>query len=55
VTATQTPSVDLEVTGLTLGYGDRHVIEDLDLSIPPGRVTAIVGPTPAASRPCCDR
>ena len=44
MTATQTPSVDLEVTGLTLGYGDRHVIEDLDLSIPPGRVTAIVGP-----------
>ena len=28
---------------LTLGYGDRTVIEDLDLSLLPGRVTAIVG------------
>lgn len=28
---------------LRLGYGDRTVIEDLDLIVPPGRVTAIVG------------
>ncbi|MEA5052949.1 MAG: ABC transporter ATP-binding protein [Propionicimonas sp.] len=28
---------------LSLGYGDRVVIEDLELAVPPGRVTAIVG------------
>ncbi|TYP90664.1 ABC transporter ATP-binding protein [Blastococcus xanthinilyticus] len=28
---------------LTLGYGERTVIEDLDLVVPPGRITAIVG------------
>ncbi|MFF4173119.1 ABC transporter ATP-binding protein [Streptomyces sp. NPDC001744] len=44
-----TPSKDtlptaLHGTGLRLGYGDRIVAEDLDLSIPAGRVTALVGP-----------
>ncbi|MFF8841856.1 ABC transporter ATP-binding protein [Streptomyces sp. NPDC015127] len=34
----------LNGTGLRLGYGDRIVAEDLDLAIPPGRVTALVGP-----------
>ena len=33
----------LEATGLTLGYRDRTVIDDLDLDIPPGAITAIVG------------
>ena len=28
---------------LTLGYGDRAVIHDLDLTVPAGRITAIVG------------
>ncbi|HWI31831.1 MAG TPA: ABC transporter ATP-binding protein [Microbacterium sp.] len=28
---------------LTLAYGDRTIIESLDLQIPPGRITAIVG------------
>lgn len=27
-----------------IGYGDRHVIDGLDLTIPDGRITAIVGP-----------
>ncbi|SEB89954.1 ABC transporter ATP-binding protein [Streptomyces sp. TLI_105] len=31
-------------TGLRLGYGDRVVAEDLDLAIPSGKVTALVGP-----------
>ena len=33
----------LTVEGLTLGYTDRVVIESLDLNVPPGRITAIVG------------
>lgn len=33
----------LLVEDLTLGYKDRVVIESLDLTIPPGRITAIVG------------
>jgi iron complex transport system ATP-binding protein len=33
----------LTIDRLTLGYGDRAVIENLDLLVPPGRVTAIVG------------
>ena len=34
----------LEIEQLTLGYGDRDVVHDLDLVIAPGDVTAIVGP-----------
>ncbi|MGX5358083.1 ABC transporter ATP-binding protein [Kocuria sp. KH4] len=34
----------LHVEDLSLGYGDRTVIDHLDLRVPPGRVTAIVGP-----------
>ncbi|MEH3088503.1 MAG: ABC transporter ATP-binding protein [Microbacterium arborescens] len=30
--------------GLTLAYGDRTIISGLDLRIPSGRITAIVGP-----------
>jgi iron complex transport system ATP-binding protein len=33
----------LTIDQLTLGYGDRTVIENLDLLVPPGQVTAIVG------------
>jgi iron complex transport system ATP-binding protein len=33
----------LEAQELTLGYGERTVIQDLDLVVPPGRITAIVG------------
>ncbi|MFF1635018.1 ABC transporter ATP-binding protein [Leifsonia sp. NPDC058248] len=34
----------LAARGLTLSYDGRVVVDDLDLDIPPGRVTAIVGP-----------
>ncbi|MFI7588947.1 ABC transporter ATP-binding protein [Spongisporangium articulatum] len=33
----------LDVEGVTLGYGDRTVVTDLDLRVPPGRITAVVG------------
>ncbi|MGA9276283.1 ABC transporter ATP-binding protein [Ilumatobacter sp.] len=39
-----TTTHSLEVVDLRLGYGDREVIDSLDLVVPPGRVTAIVGP-----------
>lgn len=34
---------DLRARGLHLAYDDRLVVEDLDLVIPSGRITAIVG------------
>ncbi|WP_171168582.1 ABC transporter ATP-binding protein [Streptomyces sp. I05A-00742] len=34
----------LHGNGLRLGYGERIVADDLDLPIPAGRVTALVGP-----------
>ncbi|MBT2478873.1 ABC transporter ATP-binding protein [Streptomyces sp. ISL-94] len=44
VAATDTRPAALHGSGLRLGYGDRIVAEDLDLPIPAGRVTALVGP-----------
>ncbi|HTN55391.1 MAG TPA: ABC transporter ATP-binding protein [Microbacterium sp.] len=38
-----TQSHTLTAERVTLGYGDRTVITDLDLAIAPGRITAIVG------------
>lgn len=38
------PSHDLEARALALGYDGRTIIENLDLSVPDGRVTVIVGP-----------
>lgn len=34
----------LRARGLSLGYGDRLVVENLDLEVPHGAFTAIVGP-----------
>ena len=39
-----TPYPDLRADGLHLAYDDRLVVADLDVAVPPGRVTAIVGP-----------
>lgn len=38
-----TESHQLSAEGVTLGYGDRTIIEGLDLAVSPGRITAIVG------------
>lgn len=38
-----TDSHTLRAEGVRLGYADRTVVEDLDLGIEPGRITAIVG------------
>ena len=37
----------LEVTDLTVAYGDRPVLWDVDLEVPTGTLTAIVGPNGA--------
>ena len=33
----------LRVEGVTLAYGERTVVESLDLLVPPGQITAIIG------------
>ena len=38
-----TDSHTLVVDGVSLGYGDRTVVHGLDLDVPPGRITCIVG------------
>src|SRR5690606_1396372 len=38
-----TQSHTLAARQLVAGYGDRVIIDGLDLSVPPGRITAIVG------------
>ncbi|GAB3479510.1 ABC transporter ATP-binding protein [Nocardiopsis coralliicola] len=38
-----TAAHSLLADGLTVGYQDRNVIQSLDLAVPPGRITAIVG------------
>ncbi|MFF7244531.1 ABC transporter ATP-binding protein [Embleya sp. NPDC008237] len=44
MTTTAPDPAGLSGHGLRLGYGDRVVAEDLDLHIPAGKVTALVGP-----------
>ncbi|MEV7829926.1 ABC transporter ATP-binding protein [Streptomyces subrutilus] len=39
-----TPESRLSASRLTLAYEDRVVVEELDLAVPDGRVTVIVGP-----------
>lgn len=36
--------MSLAAVNLTLGYGGQPILRDLDLSIPKGRVTAVIGP-----------
>lgn len=41
---TTPPTHSLTTNGLSLGYRDRRIIDGLDVEIPDGRITAIVGP-----------
>ncbi|MHB9757564.1 ABC transporter ATP-binding protein [Streptomyces sp. BYX5S] len=34
----------LQAHGLELGYGERRIVSDLDVDVPPGRITVVVGP-----------
>lgn len=43
VTGIRPDTPRLSAAGLCLGYDDRPVVHDLDLALPDGRVTAIVG------------
>ena len=38
-----TATHQLSAEGVTLGYGDRTIIDGLDLSVAPGKITTIVG------------
>ena len=38
-----TDSHSLSVDSVTLGYGERTVVDSFDLAVPPGRITCIVG------------
>jgi ATPase subunit of ABC transporter with duplicated ATPase domains len=37
----------IEAKGLTKGYGDRLLIENLDFSLPPGGIVGVIGPNGA--------
>src|SRR5690625_5473643 len=37
-------SIDLVANGLSLGYGDKIIIDNLEAHFPPQKVTAIIGP-----------
>ena len=51
VTATHQLAAD----AITLAYGDRPVVESLDLTVAPGGSPRSSAPTAAASRRCCER
>jgi len=44
LTESETADVRLEARELCMGYGDAKVLEGLDLQLPRGKITAIVGP-----------
>ncbi|PTR27443.1 iron complex transport system ATP-binding protein [Rhodococcus sp. OK519] len=43
-TARSTPAPRLVAENLTLGYGDRVIVEDLNVEIPAGVITTVIGP-----------
>src|SRR5271169_6575113 len=47
MTATDAPELAVVTTGLTKTFGDRKVVDSLDLTIPTGSVCGFVGPNGA--------
>src|SRR5580658_5634672 len=47
MTTSNSPPLALVTTGLTKQFGDRRVVDDLDLTIPSGSVCGFVGPNGA--------
>lgn len=46
-TVLQPGQAALETNGLIAGYGDLRIVEDIDISVPAGRMVAVVGPNGA--------
>lgn len=44
---TESPAIAISLRGVTVRLGGRTILEDLDLDIPGGRVTAVMGPSGA--------
>ena len=42
----------LSVSGLRLGYDGRVIVDGLDVTVPDGKISIIIGPT-AAGNPRC--
>jgi len=40
-------NVVIELEGVNKGYGDRQLIEDLSISVPPGSIVGVIGPNGA--------
>lgn len=41
----------VEIRNLNFGYADALTLEDLSLTVPRGKVTALIGPMGAVARP----
>jgi ABC-type branched-subunit amino acid transport system ATPase component len=48
-------SAALSVRGLSAGYGGIRVLDGIDLDVPPGKLTVVVGPNVPARRRCSKR
>ena len=46
-------SVLVECRNLSFGYGERRILDDLSFTVPRGKVTALMGASGGARRPCC--
>ena len=45
----------IDVSNLNIYYGGFHAVEDVSMTVEPRTVTAFIGPSAAASPPCCGR
>jgi len=43
-TATSAPAASVQLAGVSVGYEERAVLEHVDMALPPGSLTAVVGP-----------